>query len=93
MRHNLFLVVKEALNNVTRHARAGEVRLSVVLNGESATIGIEDNGIGFEDGPHDLGADGLRNMRQRMAEIGGRFSLETKPGGGTRISLTFPCPS
>jgi len=92
-RHNLFLVVKEALNNITRHARAGEVKLFAILNGKSVTIGIEDNGIGFENGPHGPGADGLRNMRQRMAEIGGQFSLETKPGSGTRILLTFSCSS
>jgi signal transduction histidine kinase len=83
VRHNLFLVVKESLNNVSRHARATEVRLNITVNAKELTIVIADNGRGFEYAPDNASADGLRNMRQRMEEIRGEFRIESKVGGTT----------
>jgi signal transduction histidine kinase len=90
VRHNLFMVLKEALNNVTRHARAGEARLTIVVTQTEVVASLEDNGCGFNGEPDNASADGLRNMRQRMAEVGGRFELHSKPGSGTRVA--FFCP-
>jgi signal transduction histidine kinase/ligand-binding sensor domain-containing protein len=90
VRHNLFLAVKEALNNVVRHSNATEVRFGIVTTDESIEVTIDDNGRGFGDKPDNGEADGLRNMRQRMAEVEGRCEIETRPGAGTRIS--FACP-
>jgi signal transduction histidine kinase/ligand-binding sensor domain-containing protein len=92
-RHNLFLTVKEALNNVVRHAHASEVQLNAVVTDEALTLTIKDNGKGFERAPANSTEDGLRNMRQRMEEIGGNFSLESKPGSGTSVSLTYFWPA
>ena len=89
-RHNLFLVVKETLNNVARHSHAREVRLSISTTEERLSIRIEDSGQGFDKQPDTASGDGLRNMRQRMEEIGGRFDVESIPGSGTRVSLTYP---
>jgi signal transduction histidine kinase/streptogramin lyase len=89
-RHNLFLAVKEALNNITHHARATEVRLNLTITGKEISLTLEDNGRGFDRVPDNASSDGLRNMRQRMEEIHGEFKLESKPGNGTRIS--FVCP-
>jgi signal transduction histidine kinase/ligand-binding sensor domain-containing protein len=92
-RHNLFLVAKEALNNVVRHARAREVRLRVTVTGNSLRLDISDDGRGFNGDHRDNGGcDGLRNMRQRMTEIGGAFRLDSKPQAGTRISAVYPWP-
>lgn len=91
-RHNLFLVVKEALNNVVRHAHATEVQLQATVTDESLRLAIKDDGKGFEQAPDNSTADGLRNMGQRMQEIGGQFSVESKPGAGTRISLVYFWP-
>ncbi len=91
VRHNLFLAVKEALNNVVRHARASEVRVTTIVSRDSATLIIEDNGQGFERVAENGFADGLRNMQARMSEIGGKFGIESKLGLGTRINFTFPC--
>src|SRR6185312_15422202 len=85
VRHNLFLVVKEALNNVVNHAKATEVRLKITTGEHDVSIVIEDNGRGFEHAPDNGCADGLRNMRQRIEEIGGEFDLQSKPATGTRI--------
>ena len=92
-RHNLFLVVKETLSNITRHARASEVRLRITASETAMTITIEDNGQGFECVPDNAWSDGLRNMRQRMEEIGGEFQLATQPGAGTRVSFLYSWPS
>ncbi len=88
-RHNLLLVVKEALNNVTRHARATEARLRITADKNQVAITIEDNGCGFEYVPDNSSCDGLRNMRQRMEEIGGQFQLVTRPGAGTCIAFLY----
>ena len=90
VRHNLFLTVKEALNNVARHAHASEVWLQAVVADAALRVVIEDNGQGFARAPDDATADGLRNMRQRMDEIGGQFQIVSRPGGGTRVELTAP---
>ncbi len=88
-RHNLLLVVKEALNNVIRHAAASEVRMHITVAENQVGITIEDNGRGFEHLPDNGTCDGLRNMRQRMDEIGGQFQLTSKLGAGTRIVLSM----
>jgi signal transduction histidine kinase len=88
-RHSLFLAVKEALTNVVRHAHATEVALHITATADAVVIAIEDNGTGFARAPDGPGADGLRNMRQRMEEIGGRFHVESS-AVGTRVLLVYP---
>jgi signal transduction histidine kinase len=90
VRHNLFLVVKETLNNVIRHSAATEVWLRISLSDQSLQIVIEDNGRGLAGTSRNGGGNGLDNMYERMREIGGQFSIETRPGGGTRILLEIP---
>ncbi len=90
-RHNLFLVVKEALHNIVRHAQAGEVWLRLLINPRSIAMTIEDNGRGFDQALACAGADGLRNMRHRMEAIGGRLEIESAPGNGTRVRFVYPC--
>lgn len=90
VRHNLFLAVKEALNNAVRHGRPTEVWLRVSLTDTLLTLTIEDNGRGFSRPSGDPEADGLRNMRRRMEDIGGQFQIESTPGSGARVILTFP---
>jgi signal transduction histidine kinase len=90
LRHNLFLVIKEALHNVVKHSHATEAWLRTTATSEKLQIIIEDNGIGFEQAADNALADGLRNMRQRMADIGGEYVIESNRGQGTRIILTLP---
>lgn len=92
LRHNLFLAIKEALHNIVKHAHATEVWLRIKFTGQALDIIIEDNGRGFAQKPDDALADGLRNMRQRLADIGGEFRLESQAGAGTKISLHLPWP-
>jgi signal transduction histidine kinase/ligand-binding sensor domain-containing protein len=90
VRHNLFLVVKEAINNTVKYAHATELRLRIAVSAEKLELCIEDNGCGFAQPPDDKDADGLRNMRQRLADIGGRCWIQGRPGAGTKISLELP---
>lgn len=90
VRHNLFLAVKEALNNIVRHAQARQVSLIIFATDESISIVIEDDGCGFNGKPKNDGADGVENMRQRMEEIGGRFQIKSTPGSGTWVSFNGP---
>lgn len=89
-RHNLFLAVKEALNNIVRHSNAGEVQLRISADEQLLNVMLEDDGRGIGKLENNGCADGLQNMRKRMEEIGGEFKFESAPGNGTRIS--FVCP-
>jgi signal transduction histidine kinase/ligand-binding sensor domain-containing protein len=93
VRHNLFLAIKEALNNIVRHANANEVRLRAAVTSDSFSIIIEDDGRGFGNATDNALADGLRNMRQRMSEIRGEFHVESRPGVGTSVHLWYPWPA
>jgi signal transduction histidine kinase len=93
LRHNLFLAVKEALHNIVKHAHATEVWLRISYSGQALDIVVEDNGRGFEQEPDTALADGLRNMRQRMTDIGGEFRLESHAGHGTKIIFHLPWPA
>ena len=86
-RHNLFMAVKEALNNILKHAAADEVHVALSVSGDLLTLVITDNGRGMNPGQPDPSGDGIANMQARLREIGGRFILESKPGAGTTVTL------
>jgi ligand-binding sensor domain-containing protein/signal transduction histidine kinase len=98
-RHHLFLTIKEALNNVVKHARATEVWLRLAAEDRTLLVSIEDNGRGFEQGVQrpvpavpgspSLG-NGLSNMRERCQQIGGALAIHSQPGKGTTISIRVP---
>jgi signal transduction histidine kinase len=92
VRHNVFLVVKETLQNIVKHARATAVWLRIKVTHQKLQIIIEDNGQGFESAPQDALADGLRNMQQRMEEIGGTCRVQSHIGKGTEVIVELPWP-
>ena len=87
VRHGLFLAVKEALNNIVKHAHATEVSLQAAVDEKGLRWEISDNGRGFEMSPDNALADGLRNIQKRLAEMGGRCEIISRVGGGTRVRL------
>ena len=92
VRHNLFLVVKEALNNAVRHSECSEVQFQLSFENNTLVVSIFDNGKGFDrDGVSDPG-NGLENMEDRVRKIGGCFELGSQPGKGTRIQLQIAIP-
>ncbi len=92
VRHNVFLAVKEALNNVLKHSGATEVWLRLKLEEGRVSLEIEDNGCGFAPEALPSGGNGLHNMRSRLIECGGTAELVTSPGKGVRIRFVFPLP-
>jgi ligand-binding sensor domain-containing protein/signal transduction histidine kinase len=91
-RHNLFLSFKEALNNVTKHAAATEVKLTIRIEDQVLLISVEDNGSGFGPEMSKLGADGLINMRERMARLGGKLAIISAASSGSRLDFRLPLP-
>jgi signal transduction histidine kinase len=92
-RHGLFLAFKEALHNIIRHASAQTVRIIFRMETDSYSLTMEDDGKGFDpDSPGSRGGGGrgLGNMRERLAEMGGRCDIEKIPDGGTRVVFSIP---
>jgi signal transduction histidine kinase len=87
LRRNIFLAVKEALHNVVKHSRARNAHLRITFDDPWLTVIVEDDGRGLPRDADRAGGDGLKNMRQRMAASGGRFSVECRTEGGTCVTL------
>ena len=86
-RRSLFLVIKEALNNAVRHAGATEVALTIQVANEELRVSVKDNGKGFDPAHEKRERNGLKNMVQRMKEIGGECQVISQPGKGCSVEL------
>jgi signal transduction histidine kinase len=91
----VYRVVQEALTNVMRHAHAEAVQIACAITGDSLTIEIEDDGVGFDpervSRPRSTGEGlGLLGMRERLALLGGTIGIDATPGSGTRITVSVP---
>jgi signal transduction histidine kinase len=86
----VYRIVQEALNNVTKHARATRVSILLVRKASSVAVVIEDDGVGFDPSSVRADALGLAGMRERAALAGGRIAIESSPGRGTTIALEAP---
>jgi signal transduction histidine kinase/ligand-binding sensor domain-containing protein len=95
LRYNLFLALKEALNNIVKHARATEVWLRLRLQPNGFVLVVEDNGQGLpgaaagaENGERLISGHGLNNLEKRLRAVGGRCEVYSAAGEGTRIEMT-----
>jgi ligand-binding sensor domain-containing protein/signal transduction histidine kinase len=96
VRHNIFLIVKEALTNVLKHASAKEVHVQAKLSGNLLEIRIQDDGAGSQPPipPKIEGKrNGLINMQLRAESLGGTLGCRRVPGEGTTIRLIVPLPN
>jgi signal transduction histidine kinase len=88
LRHNIFLIVKEALTNALKHSGAGEVQVHAKISGPTLEIQVRDDGKGFDPSSLAEGRrNGLGNMRRRAEVIGAKLDLESTPGSGTTVKL------
>ena len=94
MRHNIFLVVKEALTNALKHAHAREVYLHARASADSLEIRVEDDGCGFDPEVTKARArrQGLGNMTRRAEAMGGTLTVESRAGKGTTVRLAVTLP-
>jgi ligand-binding sensor domain-containing protein len=86
-RHNLFLFFKEALTNIGRHAQATVVEVRIEEQGNAWRLTLQDNGRGFDPAAHTSG-NGLRNLRARAARMKATLEVQSRPGQGTRLTLS-----
>jgi len=87
VRRNVYLVVREALHNVVKHAGATTVWVNLEMNEQGFRIRIKDDGSGFNPSKLEFPGNGLTNMKKRMNDIGGELVIRSKAGEGTEIKL------
>ena len=87
-RRNIFFTVKEAMNNIVKHARATKAELIFSIKNDVLFVVIQDNGIGIPEGKLNQFGNGLKNMHKRMSGINGSIKIETN--AGTKITLALP---
>ena len=94
IRHPLLMAIKEALQNVVKHAGATRVVIGLMTTGTTLQITVTDDGSGFVS-TADPGSlqDGVANMHARLAEIGGDCSISPSDAGGTRVVFSVPWKS
>ena len=85
----LYRIAQEALTNIERHANATHVTIDLRGHNRGATLRITDNGTGFNRNARTPGL-GLRNMQERMDQLGGTLILRTSPSGGVEIGAIAP---
>jgi len=91
-RRNLFLIYKEALHNIARHAQASSVRIALRRRDFGLLLTIEDDGTGFDPAASANRGHGLTSMHRRAEQIGADLSLNSRPGRGTTLRLVLEIP-
>jgi len=86
----LYRIVQESLTNIVKHARAGSVSVVLTRKEDAVSVVVEDDGIGFEPGRPRDGGLGLLGMQERVALLGGRLAIESRPGAGTTFVAEVP---
>lgn len=90
-RRELFLALRECLANSLAHAGPGRIEVTTRVTRRWAHARVEDHGTGFDlTATDDRRGQGLRSMTERIEDIGGRLTLETAPGEGTRVNIHVP---
>ena len=85
-RQNLYLIFKEAINNILKHAEATKVNVECIMKNEEFSLIITDNGKGF-DSSEKYEGNGLKNFKKRAQESFMNFKLSSKAGEGTKLEL------
>ena len=98
-RRHIYLLIKEAVNNIARHAAAKTVVIAIGIEGGRLTVEVRDDGRGFEPGPGSQatpapvrrgGGHGLPSMQARAALLRGTLTITSIPGQGTIMRLVCP---
>uniref|UniRef100_C6DZG4 histidine kinase n=1 Tax=Geobacter sp. (strain M21) TaxID=443144 RepID=C6DZG4_GEOSM len=95
VRSTVFQAVRELLLNVAKHAGTKKCRVRYTRVGDRIVMEVEDDGAGLKTGAGDgsrarSGGFGLLNVRQKIGHLGGVFSIESRPQGGTRAAIEVP---
>ncbi len=89
-RRNVYLIFKEALNNAVKYSRTSVVDIGFRFAHRKWSLSVVDHGRGFDEAAPDFrGGHGLKNMCRRAEEIGGKLTIESLPGAGTKVTLVL----
>lgn len=88
-RKNIYLIVKEIINNTLKHAHAQHINVRFQLQHQLLIITIADDGIGFEATSSFIG-NGLKSIQTRVEELNGKLTLNAKPNNGVAYNIAFP---
>jgi signal transduction histidine kinase len=91
VRKNLFLVFKEAVNNIIKYSEATECKTEMVIMNHKFILEISDNGKGMDKSRREHGY-GMQNMTKRAEELKGRLEVVSSPGNGVTIRMIIPFP-
>ena len=91
IRQSIYLVFKEAVNNMVKYADAAECSTKISISHSQFVLQIADNGKGF-DGTTKGTGNGCQNMKKRTADLNGKLIIESGPGKGTTITMKLPYP-
>jgi two-component system, NarL family, nitrate/nitrite sensor histidine kinase NarX len=87
----VFHIIQEALYNISKHARARHVIVTLDLEEDEYVVNVADDGVGLVDASVSMGRSfGLTIMRERADKLGGSLVIESRPAGGTTVRLRFP---
>jgi signal transduction histidine kinase len=85
----LYFSAAEAITNAAKHARASEIAVEIARDDDVVLVGVSDDGVGGADAQ---AGSGLTGLRDRLATVGGRLEIDSRPGGGTRVAARVPLP-
>ena len=91
VRRELFMIFKEAVNNLVKHSGCSDAELELTANGKALVLRVSDNGRGI-DGVQAHAGHGLESMRERTEALGGKLEVVTAPGSGTSLTFVVPLP-
>lgn len=89
LRRDLYLIFKEAINNIAKHADCTKVQINFDIHHHEIILQIEDNGRGF-DSAQEINGNGLTNMQKRTDRLKGSFQVDSAPSEGTKIIVRIP---
>jgi two-component system sensor histidine kinase DegS len=90
----VYRLVQECCNNIAKHSSAEHVNISLSSADGVLRLRVEDDGVGFEveDAIAKRNSFGLTGIRERVALLGGKFDIKSRPGQGTKIRIELPVP-
>ena len=86
----IYRIAQEALTNACKHSKSKKVTVTMTQEGQDVRLEVQDWGIGFDPESVEKGHFGLEGIRQRVRLLGGRLTIESKPGSGTLVQVVVP---
>jgi signal transduction histidine kinase len=87
-RKNIFLIAKEAINNISKHSNSKVVTIYIKAQNDRLTLEFDDDGVGIAATDNHSG-NGLNNLKQRTEELGGTISITSQKNSGTKVIVEF----